>query len=225
MKTLTAYDKFVSKVNALDTSRGVNPDIRQFIFIFNEEIYKWIEDRQEEDSGNARIEGLQELLIPYRPLSKEPRRTDVSYVSFILPDDFFIREEAVVEVQHTRRKCGASFRIEIVKPKEVQTRLTSIFHEPSYDMEQALGFIASGHLNVFPAKDYAVMNSQLSYYMMPSEVDLEGYIDENGNPSVTKDTQLSTPIMNNIIDRAAEEFYTRNTDQVRAALARQQAQT
>jgi hypothetical protein len=223
MNTLTAYDKFVSKVNALDTSRGVNPDPRQFVFIFNEEMQKWIDDTQREDQNNIDIEGLQELYEPYRSLTPVSKRPDVTLVSFQLPEDFFIRIDG--RVVAVLDGCSCEMNLEFAKPRETEIKMTSVFHRTSFEMEQAIGFMAGNKLNVFEDGQSTITKALFSYYRLPSEVDLEGYINEEGIPSTTKNTELSTFIMNAIIDKAATEFYVRNTDQIRTALAKSEDRT
>jgi hypothetical protein len=219
MYTITAYDKFVSKVNALDTSRGVNPDIRQFVFIFNEELQKWIDKTQHDDMGNIDIEGMQELYEPYKELGVLPPRAGVNYRSFKLPDNFFIRIGG--HIIAAQEGCTARLHLEFTKPREEDIKMTSSYHRTSFDMEQALAFLAGNMLNVYNDDNVETnfRSALFSYYRLPAEIDMKGYINELGVPSTTKNTELSTFIMDKIIDRAATEFYIRNTDQIRTALA------
>lgn len=188
--------------------------------IFNEELEKWIDETKRADDDNIDTEGLQELISSYRALSIAEKNAAVGLVSFKLPDDFFLRISARILGKYDDCNCGLT--LEFLKPMEKETKLTNAHHRTDFDMEQAIGYLGGNRLNVYEAEDRkgSIDAALMSYYRLPSYIDLGGYINDDGKESEDKDTELSSLIMYEIIDRSAREFYLRNTDQTRLAMSR-----
>jgi hypothetical protein len=217
MKSILAYDKFVSRVNALDSSRGVNPEHRQFVLIFNEQLKVWVKQAQEEGDATQDIENMDELLEPYRSLNKLPDN-NAEFIGFKLPDNYFLRIGARVSLKQDT--CIRGVKVDFVKPKELETKRKSSFHQTSFDFEYTMGFLATNGINVFKGTDCTIEDLLFSYYRMPKEIEIAGYTKEDGEVSQDIDSDLSDHIMEEVIQMAADEFYKRNGDQNKVALSR-----
>jgi hypothetical protein len=212
MTPIDTYNIFVSKVNALDTARGVNPDKRQFVMVFNEVMPKWIWDTYRRKVDSREINLLEELLVLYAPVEgiDNSEREEVT-MTFKTPADFFIEEG--VRITATKEGCETIPYGEFVRPSELEVKLSSSFHTPSFEFEQVIVLISgpegSKKLDIFVTDDFGIKEVKLTYYRLPPYIDIAGYIRDDGSSSKDEETGLSDFLMTKILDAVVNEFYIR----------------
>jgi len=220
LKTLEVYSEFKSKVFNLDSTAGGGVGQRQFVRMFNEQIDKFVQNTQAKEDNNYRIENLDVLLELNTPLTV--KMVAQEYVSFNKPKDFFLRDSMLAEAE--RDGARTYLYVEVPKPKQFEFVFMNDFHKPSYDFEHTLARLDKHSVWVYRGPDFTITGLKFTYYRLPAHINLEGYEEADGRPSVTTDTDLPDHLVYKILDMTVLEYFLRANNVNAAKLAAERIQ-
>lgn len=207
MKIENAYLQFVNQVNRNLTNNNVNVDRPRFIILFNDisnRYVEWILEKRNEDV----IRYISILLETNKKLQKEGNKHN--YDEFKLPKDYF--DLANLHVHVSSGKCK---RIEIkpteVKVEDVEELYRDKYSEPSLEWRSTFYYTGGGKVRIFK-KDFDIQQAFLSYYRYPKQVDIQGYIKEDGSQSQDVDPEFDDKVVGRILIAMAKEFSAINND-------------
>jgi hypothetical protein len=201
MTSQKIYKKFLLKVNKNDTNANVKIPKSQFVLLFNEQKDQWQNDIIKNNEDSDYIEEIQELLELDTKLIKI--NSSLNKDNFKLPDDFSNRVTAYAIT--SKEKCkNNQMVIWFVKPKNRDIYLQNSNLSPSFEYQETFAIINNKQVSIF--KDtFNIDEVYLSYYRQALDIDIAGYINIDGTPSTDKDTDLSDPNIDIILNRTAAE--------------------
>jgi hypothetical protein len=204
-----AYLKFLQKVNKNRINDNIVVDKDRFIYTFKEAENKFIEkslDKRNEDD----IRMIQEILTPDFSL-KSVRTTD-KFQEFELPKNYF--DFTNLRGLASTDKCKSKeLVLNEVKGEDVHLVIDDKFSKPSFKYRESFYTISNNHIQIY-VDGFTIDKALLTYYRYPVAVDMAGYVDTLGNPSVGDiDPSWSDRVLDRILDIAAKEFNL-NTDNI-----------
>ncbi len=201
MTALDAYKHFLLKINKNDTNRNIRINKGNFVFIYNQEIDKWLANQIEDNNDSSEKNKIEELLIHDEPLEKIVDKDNVS--EFDLPIDFFEYESSYSIASKGKCKNRVLYNWDF-KTKNKNVLFQNENNNPSFEYEQTLVNPSQNKLLVF--KDgFDVDKQYLTYYRRPTNIDLEGYVRTDGLDSTNIDPDISDRYVYQILDRCALE--------------------
>lgn len=193
------YLKFLTKVNKGNTQGDVACDKDRFVLIFNEVKNRWVE-KTLKVKDSILIDSLQEIVKPHK---LQDGIDAGEYEEFSLPPDFY--EAILANVLAKRKKCKRNLYLRQVKNQDKNVLRFNINYKPDFDFEWSFFSIQDNTIRVY--KDgFSVENGVLEYYQVIPDLDVEGYIHLNGEPSTNIAIPLSEQYVDQIVNLAAEEF-------------------
>jgi|TARA_B110000908_G_scaffold167221_1_gene219783 hypothetical protein len=204
-----AYLKFLQKVNKNRINDNIVVDKDRFIYTFKEAENKFIEkslDKRNEDD----IRMIQEILTP--DFSLKSSRTTDKFQEFELPKNYF--DFTNLRGLASTDKCKSKeLVLNEVKGEDVHLAIDDKFSKPSFKYRESFYTISNNHIQIY-VDDFTIDKALLTYYRYPVSVDMAGYVDTLGNPSVGDiDPNWSDRVLDRILDIAAKEFNL-NTDNI-----------
>lgn len=195
------YKNYQIKVNKNDSNKNISVNKGIFVKTYNEQSKLWLSKQIETKQNSDKQNDIDEFLIIDKEITKYQETENNSY--FNLPDDFF--ELADSYSIASKGKC--SNRKLYNWDFKIKNR-TAIFQDtnnkPSFEYEETLVKLSNGYLVVFK-EDFSIDKQILTYYKQPPEIDIEGYIKEDGSYSQNIDPQLSDFNVNKILSYCVEE--------------------
>lgn len=201
MKSNEAYKLYEIKINKNDTNRNIKVNEAIFVKIYNEQAKIWLENEIKENESNYRKNDIAELLELDVPLVKNKINKDS--ISFALPTNYF--DYASSYSVAVKGKCKDRILVNWdFKIKDRNSIITNNNLSPSFEYEETLINISKGNLIVFKS-DFDISEQYLTYYSIPREIDIEGYIKEDGSYSTNVDPNLGDNYVNKIINLSVLE--------------------
>lgn len=193
------YSRFLIKINRNNTGANRACDRAKFITIFNEAKNRWV-DQSLKNKNSILIDRLQEIIKTDIILS--PTISD-EYVDFNFTDAFY--EFVDADCIATRGECRRRIRLREIKNQNKQVMLFDENNSPSFEWEWSFLTIQDNKVRVYK-KDFNIIQLNVEYYQIIPNIDITGYIHIDGSPSTDIDIILSEQYVDQIINRAAEEF-------------------
>ena len=201
MTSLEIYKRFLLKINKNDSNEGINVLKSHFVLIFNTERLVWLGEKLRDNSDNYKLDRLQELVSTdvVLPLNKKHE----SSVDFTLPADLYryISSYSIADQENCKGKKIFNFEQNTLNLTAV---LADAFSRPSFKFEETPCIQKSGTLKVY-FEDFKINSVLLSYYRTPKPIDIIGYIQIDGTPSVNSETDLSDENIDEVLNRMAVE--------------------
>jgi len=183
-------------VNKNDSNANIHISRAEFVKIFNEEQRRWLNEKLKAKLDSDEVNDLNELLVPFTKLNRE-RKFDF-YIDYLLPDDFFAIGTFYIIAK--REACKKVLEPEWVNIKNIMSLLLDRFSAPSFDFERTLVTFADAKVQVY-INDFDIADTYISYYRMPTDIDMGDYIKEDGTPSSNIDPDLQDMYVEQIINR------------------------
>ena len=187
MKAIEAYKRFQLKVNKLDSADNIDISPGEFVLMFNENQVKWYEDRYQKaqalSNNNFKLEN--------------PTIHD-RFVEYILPDNYitYIRGYALCSSGNCKDRVVRFFEIPL---QDVEEYLRDDSNKPSFEYQETPVTISSDKLQVYKT-DFNIESVFFTYYRYPVQIDIQGYIRLDGNPSTNVDPEFADEFVNEIVD-------------------------
>ena len=213
MNSLTAYKKFLLKINKNDTNSNINISKGEFVLIFNEQARRWLREKIKNKQIDDTANDISELLVSEEPLPVTAKGT--SFVEFQLPDPFFdyvtSTSDAIKQITYQdsqgethRTNCKGILYNWDTKAKNLNTLFMDDNHKPSFEFQESFITIYSDKIKVYKT-DFNINTLILTYYREPWEIDIAGYKRIDGSPSTNINPQFIDANTDEIISRAAVE--------------------
>jgi hypothetical protein len=205
MTSLEAYQNLLLKINKNDSNSNVNIPKGQFVLIFNEQVAKWTCEKVQKKLSSEELDELNDILEDEIELEKISSNRNYDY--FTIPDNFY-KVSSSYSIA-TRDGCERILTNWNLKSPDIRVILNDENSNPSFDFEETPMFITQGRAKVY-FSDFKIEKVFLSYYRVPSAIDLEGYIKPDGTPSKNIDPDISEANVNEIVTRCAADIMRNN---------------
>jgi hypothetical protein len=202
MTSKEAYKKYLLKINKNDTNSNIKVSKGEFVLMFNEWMYQWVDEKFDKFLDSSDINELEYLLVKDIKLTQTGK--DKNSVHFKFPKDLLKYASSYSEAE--KGGCSSVLVNWNVKPRNVNVLLKDENNNPSFEYEETICTLEDGSLIVY-VSDFTIKNQYLSYYKLPTAIDLEGYIKVDGSRSSNIDPMLSMPDLHidQIINRCVIE--------------------
>lgn len=191
------YKSYEIKVNKNDTNKNIKISKGLFVKMYNEQSKIWLERQIELYNRDYRKNQISELLS----IDAQINLLDTSdtYARFTLPDDYFDYASSFSVAD--RKECKDRILINWdFKIKDRSALFQSSNFVPSFDYEETLVNISQNTLVVFK-NDFTVKKQFLTYFTTPVEIEMSGYIKEDGTLTEKNiNPNLSDLYVNKIVD-------------------------
>lgn len=193
------YLKFLTKINKGNTQGDIACDKDRFVLIFNEVKNRWVE-RTLKVKDSILIDSLQEIVKPYKMVDGIDKK---DFVEFNLPEDFY--EGILANCLAQKGKCKKNIYLRQVKNQDKNILRFNKNYSPDFDFEWSFFSIQNNTIRVYKT-DFNIIEGELEYYQVLPDLDVEGYVHLDGQPSTDVTIPLSEQYLDQIINLAAEEF-------------------
>lgn len=162
------------------------------------------------DMSKKRAQDLQNLIVPYEEISNptlekdiySKYKVDLSKLSykFMIPFGMYTLS--------SKGTCsGNPVTVnKIIRHGDITAYMTNVHYSPSFEYQETICQISSNNLYIFTDGIFQVDKVYIEYLRYPVPVDIEGYLDFEGNPSVNQDSELQEYLEDEILDRACLEL-------------------
>ena len=96
--------------------------------------------------------------------------------------------------------------IKIAKHANLPVLMDNSNYVPSFEYQESLAEISSDKILIYTDKTFKVDTAYISYLRYPQRIDIEGYIDIEGNASATQDCELEDYLQDELLDLAVLEL-------------------
>lgn len=208
MTSVEAYKKFELKVNKLSTNDNVDISPGEFVLIFNEQQVKWFQDAFK-NRGTRYVDFVEKLVASDIELTQKDTKK-INYVEFALPDNYFdyISSYSLADNGICKDRVMYNEEIRLVN-KNILYK--DEYNTPSFDYQEGFVTLGGNSLQVY-FKDFDITNTFLTYYRLPINIDIEGYIKIDGTPSTTVDPELDNHEVEEVIDWCVREVTSNYSD-------------
>jgi len=113
---------------------------------------------------------------------------------------------------------------DLVKHGDIQFLLNNEDFKPSFEYQETFNTITGGNLSVYTDGTFTPKVLKLLYVRYPDYIDKEGYVDFEGNNSVTRNCELSLELEDELLDLTVTNLadYTENLSAANSARVRSQ---
>lgn len=156
------------------------------------------------DGFKKRYEDLQNLVVQSEKASKLIKGKDRYNYSLIDLNKlkqkylFIIGITAVCSKGECKERPLAITKI--VKHSDLQTYMNNSNYCPSFEYQETIALIAEDNVYVYTDGTFDIDYVYISYLRYPQKIDLEGYIDLDGNPSITQNCELDEYLEDELLD-------------------------
>jgi len=125
--------------------------------------------------------------------------------------DYFLTEPLPKDyLRYIRTYCSAKsdkcdnkdLKIYLQEESNLNTLLDNDFINPSFDWSETIGTIVENKLKVFTQNKFKINKVYLTYLRKPRNIDITGYIKQDGSSSTTINPELPDDIVEMSIDEA-----------------------
>jgi len=214
------YKKFLLKVNKNDTNANIKVPISQFVFLFNGEKRRWLDDVTKTKESSDYIEDIEFLLEVDVPLTRVT--TTATRDDFAGPSNYFKRVSSYCLASKDKCKNVLLYNW-YIKAKNLNVLLQNENQKPSFEYGETLALMNNDKVSIY--KDgFSVNKVFFTYYREPADLDIAGYRKIDGSLSTNVQIDLDDISIEEIIDRTVVEALRNyeSTEQVQLALQRQQ---
>lgn len=106
-----------------------------------------------------------------------------------------------------------------VKHADLQAVLANANTGPSFEYREAPVTVSDQLLEFYTDGTFTPSEAYLSYLHYPQKIDMEGYLDFDGSPSVTRDSELKAYLADELVDLAVAALASSTENQAAAAYA------
>lgn len=214
------YKKLLFKVNKNDTNNNIKIPKGVAVILFNEQKRKYLDEQIKQNQSTNEIENFEEILV----LDKLLEKLEVG----VFKDDYKLPEDFLKTVSSytlgSKGDCTNHIIVNwFIKPTNLNVLLQNSTEKPSFEYQETLAILNSNVISVY--KDgFKIDGVYISYYKNPPDIDIEGYIKQDGLASTNINTTLSDLNIDKIIDRTVVEIANNYEDveRLNKALQRQQ---
>jgi hypothetical protein len=201
MKAIELYKTFLLKINKNDTNSNISISKGEFVILYNEQRKVWLEENLKLKGKDIDIHDLERLYVKDKQIIESKKDTNSTH--FTLPEDFYKFDSSYCIAK--KDKCERGLVNWLIKPKNVNVLLNDSNNSPSFEYEETLCIISQNNLVIYK-DNFEIPKAYISYYKLPIAIDIEGYINFDGEMSTNIDpTDLDEKSISEIINLCAIE--------------------
>lgn len=201
MTSREAYNRFLLKINKVDTNTEIAILILLFVLLYNSESLKWLSEKITKKESTDDINDINELLVNDYSISVSDIHE--THDDFNLPDDFFYYVNSYSKA--TNGNCNKNLLHYMIKPKNRNVYYEDESSKLSLEWEETFVELSNNKILVFK-DNFSVIELLLDYYKKPLKIDISGYYDSDNNLSKDINLDINDMSVNEIIDRCAVEI-------------------
>lgn len=220
MTSREIYKRFLLKINANDSNTGINILPSHFVLEFNDESLKWLSEEIKNNSDNALINDIKELLIFDEEVQIRKQFSDS--IDFILPVKFYKHVSSYTLCDKDCCKNQKVFNFE-KNPIGFHTSLLT-FDRGDFDFEEQPCAFGKDTIKVF-FTDYKITKGFVTYYKEPDKIDIKGYTKIDGSISEDSNTDLSDLNIEKVLSRMSVENFRKYQDTESVMIAKDRIAT
>lgn len=213
MKSLEAYKKFQLKFDSLNTEDNIDISPGEFCLIFNEQQNLFVREKIKNNSTRY-IDEIECLMVVDKSI-KDLKKSK-NYFSVTLPDDYldYVTSSSIANSNNCKNKKIFNYEVKMV---DLNTYLSDEFNKPSFEFEETIVTIGQKGIQIY-YEDFDITEVLLTYYRNPVKIDIEGYINLEGEESINQDPELPDDIIDKIIDLCVIQASSSYNDTIKAQL-------
>lgn len=152
------------------------------------------------ESSTKRVSDLQ-MLINHEPKPMTVTKKDGYYLTEALPEDYlkYIRTTCLAKTNKCDKK---ELFIYLQEESNLNTLLNNDLVNPSFEWGETIGTVAGDRIKVFTQDKFDINKVFLTYLKFPKNIDIAGYIKQDGTPSTNINPELPDDIIEMSIDEA-----------------------
>jgi hypothetical protein len=193
------YTKLLLKVNKGNSGGNIVLDKPRFVLLFNECKNRWVETHLK-DKDSILIDSLWETVESDQVSTPKKFK---NYTEFYIPTDFYEFIGGTCEAE--KGVCKRTLYMREVKNQNKTILQFDSNQAPDFDYEWTFCSLQNKNIRVYTS-DFDVLKINIEYYRVIPDIDIEGYINIEGKPSVDIPCEISDQYVDQIINLTAEEF-------------------
>lgn len=207
------YQKLLLKINENNSGGNIACEKSVAVLLINECKNRWVEELLKQ-KDSILIDSLQETVVTREYLVGIDKG---NYIEYPLNEDFY--EDILTKCEAEKDSCKG-----VIYSREAKNQNKNIWEfdenlKPDFDYEWTFHTIQGNMLRVYK-NDFQILKTTFEYYKKIEDFDIEGYINLEGQPSQNKPLTLSDQYIDQILNRAAEEFMRNYLNQAGLAIAK-----
>ena len=219
MKIITAYEKYLLRIEKNGTNDNVATNKGTFVELYNSSALRYeayiLEKKNEDD-----IRQIAPLLVTSNRVLGEKEN---DYYVFELPKDLF--DFSSLQVRAKKDNCYADMEILTeIKNQNKQFYMSDEFTSPSFEYREAIFNLSDNKVKIYTDGTFSLPYMVMDYYKHPVKARLVDPEDPESDFDETIDLGLGEDVIDRILALAAGEFDFR-TDNPRGQLNIQRAMT
>lgn len=152
------------------------------------------------ESSRKRVDDLQMLINSVPKVLTAEEKTGY-YLTEDLPDNY-LRQIRITCEGKTKDCSKKEILVYLQEEGNLNTLLKNETLNPNFAWGETIGTIAGDKIKVFTLDKFEVVKVFLTYLRRPIEIDIPGYIKQDGSPSTQIDPELPIDIVEMSIDEA-----------------------
>lgn len=160
------------------------------------------------DGFMSRYEDLQNLVVPYEIVIPTKTSETLPSYSFSVEDlknKYYLPVDIIVKATKGECKNHSLFVPRLTKHGDLTTRVNNPHYKPSFAYQETLAVMSSNKLIVY-SDDFTIDSVHFSYLRYPKKIDIEGYIDFDGEESVNQNCELPEYLEDELLELTVMEL-------------------
>lgn len=170
------------------------------------------------DANIKRYHDLQNLVVSHQNKDYFPEKIDEVLNKWIVKNEdispklmFFISGYAMAKKEDC--KLPITLNEQLVKHRDLSVILNNSNEKPSFEYQETPVTISGNTIEIYDDGTFEYEKLNISYLKYPQKIDIEGYIDIEGNPSKTQDCELEDYLEDELLNLTIEEILSIQKDQ------------
>ena len=191
------YYEFSLLVNKNNQNKNVNIEKHNFVYLYNREALRWLNEYINVNSGSDNTFVISDLLV--KDFEVDRIENTESYSVYKIPENLYYLLPA-----ESKSYVGKCILYNYIKKPNVNIYLEDKFIKPSLAWERGLGELVEKGIIIYK-DNFEINKTVISYYREPIKIDMKGYTHFDGTESQDVNPDVSDYISSEIINRVVTE--------------------
>lgn len=191
------YYEFSLLVNKNNQNKNVNIEKHNFVYLYNREALRWLNEYINVNSGSDNTFVISDLLV--KDFEVDRIENTESYSVYKIPENLYYLLPA-----ESKSYVGKCVLYNYIKKPNVNIYLEDKFIKPSLAWERGLGELVEKGIIIYK-DNFEINKTVISYYREPVKIDMKGYTHFDGTESQDVNPDVSDYISSEIINRVVTE--------------------
>jgi len=164
------------------------------------------------EANKKRYEDLQTLIeshhlhkLPLKLVDKITNKWEADLTK-LLPKYMFYIDAYVTATKGQCKNNVLKVNNDLSKHADISILLANENYKPSFEYQETPCTITSNKIEVYTDGSFTMSEIFISYIRYPKKIDIEGYIDLDGNPSTNQDSELPDYLEDELVNFALMEL-------------------